>query len=171
MQPKDKDPYKFENPLENKKHSVAGRRHERHEKHARHPHTILGALAPDAAPGTNPNEIPLPQEPAPLPPKPVNEILPTALPAKESFDEAAIVARSAFHPQYVVPKEAINPVLYGPATGNPNDPEATVPAQDYDLSASGKGSSSAKTLALVFGLLFVLTLVTLIVAVAVLSKK
>jgi hypothetical protein len=169
MNPKSHDPYKFENPLEGNKHSVAGRRH---EKHSRHPHTILGAIAPDAAPGVSQNQQVPTARPIPLPPKPVDEILPTALPAKESYDEAAIVAKSAFHPQYVVPQSTINPVLYGTGgIADPNDPNpapAVVPPANYDM--SGKSGSKAPYVIIAVLCLFVIILIA-VVLVLVASHK
>jgi hypothetical protein len=110
--------------------------------------------------------------------------LPTALPPEESYNEAALVANSAFQSHYTVPQATVNPILYGSSTnGLAGDAGSVVPEEDYNMSMDGghgrngsshtghgSGVSVTKVVIIVMGMLIVLLAISL-VAVIVATKK
>jgi hypothetical protein len=173
-----KDPYelsKFDDRNSRKRHSVAAQRHEK--RATRHPHTILGAIAPDAAPGIIGSDVPVIPKPAPPHHKPVDEILQTALPAEQSYSEAAIVAQSAFKPRYVAPGQQIAPIMYGsPTVGAVGDASNVVPHQDYDMSlnkpaGSHQHSSNTVAVLIIVAIALLLLVVAVVVLVSIMKNK
>lgn len=174
------DPFKLNKPTDRdnrKRHSVAGQRHSKHA--TRHPHTILGAIAPDAAPIGDHDTPSQPARPAAPPLKPVAEILTTALPPEESYNEAALVASSAFKPRYTVPHDPLNPVIYGSSTMDASGNATPAPVPDhYDISPNGtpvaapvKKSSNTTAVIIIVSVFFVLLIAAVIVVVVLVSNN